>query len=127
MLFCKQSTFVSLETWVPCIPLFVISSPQVPVYKDHDIDSCSLTKSYIQLFVTLWSVAHQAPLSFTVSDSLLSFMSIESVMLSNYLILCHPFLLCFQYFLGSGSFPMSWLLIVALIKCFKRQIEQVRF
>ena len=81
----------------------------------------------VQPFVTPGTAAHQAPLSSTVSDSLLSFMSIESVMLSNYLILCHPFLLCFQYFLGSGSFPMCWLLIVALIKCFKRQIEQIRF
>ena len=27
---------VSLETWVPCVPLLVDSSPQVPVYKDHD-------------------------------------------------------------------------------------------
>ena len=37
--------------------------------------------------------ACQAPLSFTVSRSLLKFMSIESVMLSNHLILCHPHLL----------------------------------
>ena len=36
MLFCKESTFVSLETWVPCILLLVDSRPQVPVYKDHD-------------------------------------------------------------------------------------------
>ena len=36
MLFCKQSTLVSLETWVPCIPLLINSSPQVLVYKDHD-------------------------------------------------------------------------------------------
>ena len=35
----------------------------------------------------------QASLSFTVSQSLLKLMSIESVMLSNYLILCHPLLL----------------------------------
>ena len=36
MLFCKQSTLVSLETWVPCIPLLINSSPQVLVYKDND-------------------------------------------------------------------------------------------
>ena len=93
MLFCEQSTLVSLETWVPCVPLFIVSSPQVPVYKDHNTDSCLLTKSYIQLFVTPWSVAHQAPLSSTVSDSLLSFMSIESVMLSNHLIIHRSLLL----------------------------------
>ena len=36
MIFCKQSTLVSLETWVPCVPLLIDSSLQVPVYKDHD-------------------------------------------------------------------------------------------
>ena len=44
----------------------------------------------VQLFVTRETVAHQAPLSFTISQSLLKFMSIESVMPSNHLILCHP-------------------------------------
>ena len=32
----KHSRLVSLETWVPCIPLLVDSSPQVLVYKNHD-------------------------------------------------------------------------------------------
>ena len=42
---------------------------------------------------TPWTVAHQASLSFTVSQSLLKLMSIESVMPSNHLILCRPLLL----------------------------------
>ena len=45
------------------------------------------------LFVTPWTAAHQASLSSTISLSLLKFMSIESVMPSNHLILCHPLLL----------------------------------
>ena len=45
------------------------------------------------LFATSWTVAHQASLSFTISQSLLKLMSIESVMPSNHLILCHPLLL----------------------------------
>ena len=49
--------------------------------------------SCIRLFVTPWIAAHQAPLSFTIFQSLLRFMSIESVMLPNHLILCHPLLL----------------------------------
>ena len=65
--------------------------------------------SRAQLFATSWSTACQAPLSFTVSWSLLRFMSTESVMLSNHLILCHPLLLCLQCFPASESFPMSWL------------------
>ena len=59
--------------------------------------------SGVQLFVTPWTATHQASLSFTISQSLLKFMSIELVMLSNHLILCFPLLL------ASGSFSMSWL------------------
>ena len=47
----------------------------------------------IRLFVTPWTAAHQASLSITSSQSLLKLMSIESVMSSNHLILCHPLLL----------------------------------
>ena len=46
----------------------------------------------VQLFATPWNIAHQASLSFTISPSLLKFMSIESVMPSNNIILC-PLLL----------------------------------
>ena len=49
--------------------------------------------SRIQLFVTPWTAAYQASLSFIISWSLLKLMSIESVMPSNHVILCHPLLL----------------------------------
>ena len=49
--------------------------------------------SCVQLFLTPRTVALQAPLSSTVSRSLLRFMSIESVMPSNLLILCHPLII----------------------------------
>ena len=49
--------------------------------------------SCIWLFVTLWTATRQASLSITNSWSLLKFMSIESVMPSNHLILCCPLLL----------------------------------
>ena len=48
--------------------------------------------SHIRLFVIPWTAAHQASLSITNSQSVLQLMSIESVMLSNHLILCHPLL-----------------------------------
>ena len=54
--------------------------------------------SHVQLFVTPWTAAHQASLSFTVSQSLLKLMSIESVMPSNHLIFCHPLLLLLSIF-----------------------------
>ena len=49
--------------------------------------------SRVQLFVTPWTAARQASLSITNSWSSLKLMSIESVMPSNHLILCHPLLL----------------------------------
>ena len=49
--------------------------------------------SCVQLFVTPWIAALQASLSSTISGSLLRFMSIESVMTFNHLILCCPLLL----------------------------------
>ena len=49
--------------------------------------------SCVQLFVTPWTAARQGSLSIANSWSLLKFMSVESVMPSNHLILCHPLLL----------------------------------
>ena len=49
--------------------------------------------SGVQLFATPWTAAHQASLSITNSWSLLKLMSIESVMPSSHLILCHPLFL----------------------------------
>ena len=49
--------------------------------------------SHIRLFATLWTAERQASLSFTIAWSLLKFISTESVMLSNHLILCRPLLL----------------------------------
>ena len=49
--------------------------------------------SHVRLFATPQTAAHQACLSITNSWSLLKFMSIKSVMPSNYLILCRPLLL----------------------------------
>ena len=53
---------------------------------------CSLAEP-CRLFVTPWTAACQTSLSFTISQSLLKLMSIESVMPSNHLILCRPLLL----------------------------------
>ena len=49
--------------------------------------------SHVQLFATPWTVARQASLSITNSQSLLKLMFLESVMPSNHLILCRPLLL----------------------------------
>ena len=49
--------------------------------------------SHVRLFVTQWTAAHQAPLSYTISQSMLKFLSTESVMLSIHIIRCYPLLL----------------------------------
>ena len=55
--------------------------------------SAAAAVSHVRVFATPWPTARQASLSFTVSRSLLKLMSIESMIPSNCLILCHPLLL----------------------------------
>ena len=62
--------------------------------------------SDVQLFANPGTAAGQASLSITNTWSLLKLMSIELVMPSNHLILCHPFFLLLQSFPVSGTFPM---------------------
>ena len=75
--------------------LTILGRGRAAVLSDRAIPTQSVSSvlSPVQLFVTLWTAAHQASLSFTIFRSLLKLMSIESVMPSNHLILCHP-LLC---------------------------------
>ena len=67
-----------------------------------------------KLFVTPWTVALQASLSFTISRTLLKFMSVESVMPSNHLILCHPLLFLpsifpnIRVFSNESALPFRW-------------------
>ena len=63
--------------------------------------------SHVRPFVTPGIAAQQASLFITNFRSLLKLMSIESVMSSNYLILCGPLLLLPSIFSASGSFLMS--------------------
>ena len=61
--------------------------------------------SYVRLFATLWTAAHQASLSITNSLSPPKPMSIESVIPSSHLILCHPILLLPSIFPSIRVFP----------------------
>ena len=68
--------------------------------------------SRVQLFATPWTAACQPSLSFTVSWSLLKLMSIESVMLSNHFILCHPLFPLFpsiRVFYNDLAIPLGFL------------------
>ena len=68
--------------------------------------------SYVQLFATPWTTARQASLSVTNSQSLLKLISIESVMPSNHLILCHPLFLLPLIFLSIRVFSSESVLCI---------------
>ena len=81
---------------------------QFPLYMTLRCCYCSSAKS-VQLSATPCTAARQASPSLTISQGLPMPMSIESVMPSNHLILCHPLLLCLQSFPLWGSYPMNWI------------------
>ena len=72
--------------------------------------------SHVRLFVTPWTAARQASLSFTISQNLLKLMSIELVMSSNYFILCHPLLLLPSIFPSIRVFSTELALHIRLSK-----------
>ena len=67
---------------------------------------------HVQLFATPWTAARQASLSITISWSLLKFMSIESVMPSNHLVLCGPLLLLPFIFHSIRVFSIELVLLI---------------
>ena len=71
------------------------------------------SRCHIRLFVTPRTIACQASLSFTISQSLLRLASIDSVMPSNHPILCHPLLLLPSIFPSIRVFSNEWALGVS--------------
>ena len=72
--------------------------------KPHMLVQFSYPLSCVLFFVTPWTTACQASLSITNSWRLLKLMTIESVMPSNHLILCHPLILLPSIFPSLGVF-----------------------
>ena len=85
-----------------------------PITADCGTFSSVQSLSCVQLFETLWTAACQASLSITNSQSLLKLMSIESMMPSKHLILCHPLLLLpsifssIRVFSNESAFRIRW-------------------
>ena len=100
--------FLHLSNWLISLCFHTVYYSPLTLPRPVQFSSVQ-SLSRVQLFVTPWPAARQASLCITNSWSLLKLTSIESLMPSNHLILCHPLVLCPQSFLASGSFPMSWL------------------
>ena len=97
--------FPELLQSVLSLPPETSASYQPTVQFSHSVMSDS--------FAIPWTAAHQASLSITNSQSLLKFMSIELVMPSNHLILCHPLLLppippSIRVFFNESAFCIRW-------------------
>ena len=71
--------------------LFVCVCTRMFLFPDHIRSDQSL--SHVRLFATPWTPAHQASLSFSITQRLLKLLSIDLVMPSHHLILCCPLLL----------------------------------
>ena len=75
----------------------------------------SAVQSLSHVFVPPWTAARQASLSFTIYQSWLKLMYLESVMPSNCLILCRPLLLlpsifpCIRVFSSESALHIRWL------------------
>ena len=98
-----------IQAW--CI--FYVLIAAVTYYYQFVVQS----RSPVWLFATPWTATLQASLSFTISQSLLKFMSTESVMLSNHLILCHPLLLLPSIFPSIRIFSNELVLRIRWTKC----------
>ena len=98
-----------------CLKCIIVTQTSViPVATRQIVYVCVQSLSHVRLFATPWTAARQASLSFTVSWSLLRFMSIDSVVPSNHLILCCPLFLlpsifpCIRFFSNKSALCIKW-------------------
>ena len=103
------------EAWCAAVHGVTRSWTQLSVHDiSHQVYHSVQALSRVQLFATPWIAAHQASLSITNSWSLPKLMSIESVIPSSHLILCHPLLLLplippsIRIFSNESTLHMSW-------------------
>ena len=100
-MYFSNIVYINLTAWIRQIPVTRLLAQQ-------SLLSPEIIVSHMNhwFFVTPWTATCQAPLSSVISGNLIKFMSIESVILSSHLILCHPLSFCLQSFPALGSFPM---------------------
>ena len=87
------------------------------LFKSINMSACSVSSvqslNYVRLFVTPWTAAYQGSLSIINSWSLLELMSIQWVMPSNHLFLCHPLLLL------PANLPSIWVFSSESVLCIR--------
>ena len=105
-----------------CIHIYLVNNEKCSTPL---IICCAVTKSCLTL--THGTAARQAPLSFTISHSLVTFMFIESVMLFNHLILCCPLLLLSGFPSIRVFYSESAFSIRSLCKVLELQLQQQFF
>ena len=85
------------KTWVPCLGRLIFNHETTrealkAIFLNYFAFVVAQSLSHVWLFAPPWTVARQASLSSTISWSLLRFLPIESVMISNHIIICCPLL-----------------------------------
>ena len=103
----KQMKCPSTDKWIKKLWCIYVQWIGVVVFQ---------SLKHVWLFVTPWTVAQKAPLPFTISRSLLKFMSNESVMLSNHLFLCSTILLLPSIFPSIRVFSNELTLCIGWLK-----------
>ena len=97
-----------------CQPMLSLTFQKSFLLTSHMLFNSVQLLSHVRLFVTPWTAAHQASLSITNPQSLHKLMSIELVMPSSHLILCHPLLLppsispSIRVFSDESVLPIRW-------------------
>ena len=120
-----------ISTEHPCLPVFGEKNRLASLFWCKDsltLRSMSFvvvvqTLSHDRLFATPWTAAHQASLSFTVSQGLLKLMPIESVLLSSHVTLCLPLLLLPSIFPNKRVFSSKLALCIRWPKYWRFSIN----
>ena len=108
-----KAFFIFVIAWFLISMITHINSVYIYSYSSVTVQSLS----HVQFFVTPWTAACQDSLSITNSWSLLKLMSIESVIPSSHLVLCHPLLLLLSIFPSIRVFSNESTLHIKWPKC----------
>ena len=113
-----QETLVRFLSWEDLLEKGMAAHSSILAWRIPQTESVVTVQlpSHVRLFVTPWTAARQGSLSSTISLSLLTLIFIESVMPSNYLILCRPLLLLPSIFPSIRGFSNVKIITCKLVR-----------